>query len=267
MYWINGVFGKRLSLFNRAVQFGDGFFTTAKLKDNKILLLDWHIERLIMSAKRLLFNNINWSFLLKEIQTVADSNTDGVIKIIIARNNSINNCNYPNNGSSVRIIIHDKMPDYYVSWLQDGIKLALSPIKLVRDSVFSGIKHLNRIEQFMINAYRDKNISDEVLVLDTEDNIIECCYSNIFWRRNMKVFTPMLTHAGIFGIMRRLIMILLPKLGYQIKEIITGIEDIYRADEVFITNSLLPVVSVNSIEEKKFYDKTLFKLLSLHNFY
>ncbi|AKC60561.1 aminodeoxychorismate lyase [Blochmannia endosymbiont of Camponotus (Colobopsis) obliquus] len=265
MYWINGVFHKKLSILNRIIQFGDGFFTTARLQNSMILLLDWHIERLETSSTRLLFNNINLSLLRQEMQVVADKCINGVIKVIVSRGNGKWGYNFDDKSTPpVRIIVYNPMPKYYTTWLKNGVKLSVSPIRLARDIFFSGIKHLNRLEQIIINAYCNKNISDMALVLDTEDNIIECCNANIFWRRDMKVFTPSLTHAGVFGVMRRKILTLLPTLGYQYQEIMVGLEGIYEAEEVFITNSLLPVVSVNSIEQHVYSNKKLFNLL---NFY
>lgn len=267
MYWINGILTESITLNNRALHFGDGFFTTAKIKNGKVILLDWHINRLIMSAHRLMFNNLDFDLLYKEILQAAAHNTDGVIKIIITRNNQNTNCGYRcnKNTESVRIICTYTLSKRYLQWNKHGIRLMVSTIRLSRNSYFSGIKHLNRLEQVMIATELYKNkISDEALVLDTEDNIVECCSANIFWRKNHQVFTPVVYYSGINGIIRQLVLKLLPTLGYSSKEVIVGLDCLKTVDEIFITNSLLPLASVNFINNNTYSDKTLFNLLNSH---
>lgn len=267
MYWINGVFNQTISLGNRALHFGDGFFTTAKLRNGKIDFLDWHAERLKLSARKLVFNNFDIKLVLQEMQNAAVVGVHGFIKVIVSRENSCENmCGYrcSNDIKISRIIYIGKLPEYYSKWLKFGINIKTSVVRLSRNYFLSGIKHLNRLEQVIIANWVYKNKIDEALVLDTEGNIVECCSANIFWRKNNKVFTPSLCYAGVNGIMRQLVLELLPKLGYLIKEVIVGPEYLKDADEVFITNSLLPIVSVNAIDDMYYSEKTLFCLLSIY---
>ncbi|MCV2525594.1 MAG: aminotransferase class IV, partial [Candidatus Lightella neohaematopini] len=119
----------------------------------------------------------------------------------------------------------------------------------------------NRLEQLLISSYIKSINIDEVIVLDINKNIIECCNANIFWRKGNIVYTPSLTYVGVCGIMRKLIISLLPKFNYILKEVFAPLEEIITAEEIFITNSLILVISVNSIINYYFYDKTLFKIL------
>lgn len=268
MYWVNGVPNKMISVDNRAFHFGDGFFTTAKLNYGKIIFLNWHIDRLNLSAKKLMFNNFDVDLVRKEIQKAAAVAIHGFIKVIISRKNNDGNMygyRCTDDMQVSRIIYTGQLPSYYSRWLQSGIKIKTCTIRLARSCFLAGIKHLNRLEQVMIaNWVRRNSAIDEALVLDTEGNIVECCSANIFWRKNNQVFTPSVRYAGVNGVIRQLILKLLPKLGYSSKEVIVSSEYLQDADEVFITNSLLPVVSVNICNEISYRDKTLFYLLSAY---
>lgn len=267
MYWINGITSTSISLDNRALHFGDGFFTTAKIKNGKVILLDYHMDRLKESSQRLMFENLNIDVLYKEILQAAICYVDGVMKVIISRQNSdtVYGYRYSRNFESLRIICTYPISQHCDQWYKYGVRLMISSIRLARNSYFSGIKHLNRLEQVMIAAEIHKNkVADEALVLDTEDNIVECCSSNIFWRVKHQVFTPSIYYSGINGVMRKLILKLLPSLGYDVQEVTVGIDYLKNMEEIFITNSLLPLASVNVINNYTYSDKTLFNLLSSH---
>lgn len=265
MYWVNGIPSKMTSIDNRALHFGDGFFTTANLKNGKIDFLSWHIDRLNLSAKKLMFDNFNADIVREEMKKAAITEMNGFIKIIISRNNNGGNVcgyRYSDDIEVSRIILTGKLPDHYSRWVNSGIIIKTSIVRLARNCVLAGIKHLNRLEQVMIANWIQKNGSiDEALVLDTAGNIIECCSANIFFRKNNTVFTPSLYYAGVNGIIRQLILELLPKIGYFIQEIMVGPEFLKDVDEVFITNSLLPVVSVNTINNIFYKDNKLCCLL------
>lgn len=270
MYWVNGVPKKMISINNRAVHFGDGFFTTARLNDGKIDFFNLHINRLILSAKKLMFNNFDIDIVYKEMQKAAIFGINGFIKVIISRINRDGKMYGYRCSDAIevsRIIYTGQLPHYYSEWLYSGIKMKTSVIRLARNCFLAGIKHLNRLEQVMIAHWiqKDRTI-DEALVLDTEGNIVECCSANIFWRKNNRVFTPSVCYAGVNGIIRQLVLKLISTLGYLSEEVIVNVESLKEADEVFITNSLLPIVSVNVIDDVFYKEKKLCDLLNLYLF-
>ncbi|PLK59071.1 aminodeoxychorismate lyase [Candidatus Palibaumannia cicadellinicola] len=262
MFWINGQLKQELPLIDRACQFGDGFFTTARLLDGKISFLTLHIERMILAAERLLFEKLDIEILRQEMLTAAATGGSGFIKVIISRGSGNRGYSFSSCGAPVRIIEHGYAPSHYTTWRKNGIRLTLNPVRLARNALLAGIKHLNRLEQVLIQAHLERDGADEALVLDTDGNLVECCSANLFWRCGRKVFTPVLSYAGVAGIMRRRVLALLPKLGYLCKEVTTGPDALKQADEVIITNALLSIAPVNSIGSCCYYDRTLFHLLS-----
>lgn len=262
MYWINGIPQEYLLLTDRAVHFGDGFFTTARLLDGDIPLLTWHLERLVEAGQRLLFTPFDTDALCHEMLAAAHGVGDGVIKVLISRGSSNRGYSFRNCDTQQRIISRMPAPAKYLRWRQEGIRLSQSPVRLARNPLLAGIKHNNRLEQVLVSAHLNRADADEALVLDTEGVVVECCSANLFWRRRQKVFTPELRYAGIAGVMRRRVISLLPTLGYTIEEVSVGPDALITADEVFITNALLPVVPVRIIDTRKYADRTLCLQLS-----
>ncbi|AKC59966.1 aminodeoxychorismate lyase [Blochmannia endosymbiont of Polyrhachis (Hedomyrma) turneri] len=264
MYWLNGVSEKKLSLDGRIFLFGDGFFTTARLRNGQVELLDWHLDRLMLAGKRLLFNDLDIDSLCQELKVASEYGKNGVIQIVILRSASgETGYSFRKNIEPLRVIYYSSIVKDHKNWHKYGIRLVKSNIRISRNLLLAGIKHLNRLEYILIRAHwiSNQECADEVLILDTAGNLIECCTANIFWRIGCDVFTPSLVYAGVSGVMRRWILQLLPQLGYNFHEITTGPEILKNAEEVFISNSLLPLVSVVSIEEHRYIDRTLCNLL------
>ncbi|WP_372843272.1 aminotransferase class IV [Psychrobacter sp.] len=73
-----------VSLDNRGLAYGDGFFTTMGVLNGQILWADYHHQRLISHAKALQFN-LDAHALLATLKTYATQLQQGMLKLIITR--------------------------------------------------------------------------------------------------------------------------------------------------------------------------------------
>ncbi|CAK5463738.1 4-amino-4-deoxychorismate lyase [Escherichia coli] len=71
MFLINGYKQESLAVSDRATQFGDGCFTTARVIDGKVSLLSAHIQRLQDACQRLMIFCDFWPQLEQEMKTLA----------------------------------------------------------------------------------------------------------------------------------------------------------------------------------------------------
>lgn len=260
--WINGTEQSQLAATDRAVQFGDGCFTTAAIGNGKILLLDRHMQRLQQSCERLWLNGVDWPALAQEMQHAASGHDRAVLKVIISagsggRGYSRSGCSGP-----TRIVSVSPWPAHYAALQQTGVRLAVSPVRLARQPQFAGLKHLNRLEQVMIRAHLEQTDADEALVLDTDGWVVECCAANLFWRQGSDVFTPSLEQAGVKGIMRQFCLQLLARSGYNVVEASVKEAALLSADEVVICNALMPVVPVRAYDRQRWSSRELFQFLA-----
>lgn len=260
--WINGTPVSLLAASNRAVQFGDGSFTTARVIAGEIQYLTAHIERLKTATQRLMIEGVDWSALTAEMGHAASMREDGVVKAIISRGEGGRGYSPQGCGSPTRIVSSSVYPAHYHQWRQQGVKLALSPVALSKNALFAGIKHLNRLEQVMIRLHLDQTGADEALVVDTSGMLVECCAANIFWREGYQVFTPELSGSGVAGIMRSHIISLLEQSGIYTISIVQQTPEILReADEVIICNALMPVLPVRQADDWHFTSSQLYDFL------
>ncbi|MCF8580516.1 aminodeoxychorismate lyase [Enterobacter ludwigii] len=262
MFLINGLEQDSLPASDRATQFGDGCFTTARIRHGDVCLLAEHIRRLQGACEKLLIPFKDWDTLADEMAQRAKVHSSGVLKVIISRGSggrgySGANCQHP-----VRILSVSAYPSHYERWRQDGITLELSPIRLGRNPALAGIKHLNRLEQVLIRAHLEQSDADEALVLDSEGFITECCAANLFWRQGSDVFTPKLDQAGVNGIMRQFCLQQLAHSGFRVVEVNATENALITAEEVVVCNALMPVVPVRACGLQRWPSRELYHFLA-----
>ncbi|HFK7184470.1 TPA: aminodeoxychorismate lyase [Serratia odorifera] len=264
MYWINGQQHDALTPSDRGLQFGDGCFTTARVVDGQIDLLPWHIERMQQAAQRLMLPHTDWPALELEMRHAAESIPLGVVKAILTRGSGGRGYSPQGCSHATRIVSRSAYPQHYLRLRERGIRLALSPVPLARSPLLAGLKHLNRLEQVLIRAHLDQTDADEALVLDTAGLLVECCAANLFWRKGKAVYTPDLGQAGVAGLMRRRVMALLAGSEYALYCVSEPLTTLADADEVLVSNALMPLLPVNMAHQWHYHSRRLYDFLSPH---
>lgn len=248
MHWVNGQQQQNVDASDRAIQFGDGCFTTLAIEQGKPFLLPEHLNRLKEGCEALFLPHPNWHDLENHIINIAsDTQAKGVIKIIISR--GYGGRGYSSNGFMTPTVITSlsSYPSHYSHQQSEGISLSISPVTLGKNPLLAGIKHLNRLEQVLIKHHLEKTEFDDVLVCDNEGYLVEANAANLFWRKGNTLFTPDLRDSGVKGIMRQSIIQLAKKLNWKIDIVKEKPETLYQADEVWLTNSLMPILPVSRI--------------------
>jgi len=250
--FVNGIQEKKISVADRGLAYGHGLFETIRVSKGAIPLLEYHILRLLRGAK-IIGIKADRELIEKYIyQLLEASPEEGVIKIIVTA------------GSSQRGYFYNKNNDtYYVTqWFpaavvdpplrKKGIALKYCKHRLPHSPILAGIKHLNRLDQIIARSEWSEEFHDG-LVLDQDDNVIECTSSNIFVYKNGVWMTPKINRCGVSGVMREyLICNLIPGAGSNVMEVNMPLEVFLSSDEVFICNSvtgIFPVVSVENLCE------------------
>ncbi|MER1978100.1 aminodeoxychorismate lyase [Pseudocitrobacter faecalis] len=244
MFLINGLEQDTLAVNDRATQFGDGCFTTARIAQGGVSFLSAHLARLHLACQRLNIVFNDWTLLQDEMRQLATQQQQGVLKVIISRGVGGRGYSGADCLAATRILATSSSPAHYMNWRREGITLALSPVRLGRNPYLAGLKHLNRLEQVLIRSHLEQTDAEEALVLDSEGWVTECCAANLFWRKGRDVFTPRIDQAGVNGIMRQHIIAQLAESPYQLIEVVALPEALADADEVLICNALMPIVPV-----------------------
>ena len=232
---------------NLAFKYGDGIFETILILNQKIVLEDYHFERLFNSLQ---FLQIKYSHLTRELFTN---------KIItLCKKNGFQTCRIrltvfrdQNDNASYVIETSEVAEDVYEfnksGWIADLYPYARKSI-----DAFSNLKSLSYQQFIMANKYAIENDLHETIILNASNHICEGSKTNIFIIKNQRVLTPALHEGCINGVMRKHVIEVIKKLGVPVKQAIVKEEDLFDAEEVFFTNALQVVKWVKSYKKKEF---------------
>lgn len=233
-----------LSVNSAAINYGFSLFETIKLSNSKTEFLHEHINRLNNSLKSL---NIDYGLDYESIKSdiyeliCALDVEKGAIKIMVLENEGLYNTliTYSNR------VYEDRL-------YRQGYKLMLSENKTNEFAVFTYHKTSNYGNN--IFALRDAKSKgyDEVIFENTKGFISEGSLSNIFLVKDNIVYTPSIESGILAGIMRAKIIDALSKIDIKIVEKELLHSEFLEADEVFLSNSLMSIMPVSIIDEKKF---------------
>jgi branched-chain amino acid aminotransferase len=92
---------------------------------------------------------------------------------------------------------------------------------------------------------------DEVVLLNERGEVAECTAANIFCARDGKVSTPPLNSGCLEGVTRGVLLDIGAAAGVPVEERKLMPEDLYAADEVFISSTNRTMLAVGNIQDHK----------------
>jgi branched-chain amino acid aminotransferase len=118
-------------------------------------------------------------------------------------------------------------------------------------SPMAGVKSISWLNNVWAFAEAAKEGFDEVVMLNERGEVAECTSANIFAVKNTKVLTPPLNSGCLEGVTRGILMEIAPETGVSVLEQALRPEDLYSADEVFISSTNRNLISVGEISGNK----------------
>ena len=256
----------RLTNKNRGFLYGDGFFETIKIFNKKPFNLENHFNRIIYSADLL---DIKFTLsvldLNKSISILTEKNNikSGSVRISVYRNSK--GKYFPEeNTSSILISSKSDINDVFIE--RSFINIGYYKENLKSPSPLSNLKSLNSLLYVMASKYANENNFDDVILFNTNSNIIETTNSNLFILNYNKVITPPIKDGCVDGSMRKLLISII-KNKYEFEEESISENDLDICSEVILSNSTYGVRGIKKINETTYNNSNLYKYLinSLNN--
>ena len=227
---------------NRSFKYGDGFFETLKMVDGKLLLADYHFERLFESLDILQFSKpvyFSPDYLKEQITVLAKKNVHSRmarIRITIFR------------GEGGLYEVSNHFPHYLIqSWElnpannklnENGLVLGMfSEARKVCDS-FSPIKSNNYLPYVMAALWAKREKLNDAILLNPYNRVSDATIANVFIVKDGQIRTPALSEGCVNGVMRRHLLSSLRRENMPVSEDQLSIEEIMEASEIFLTNAI-----------------------------
>ncbi|MCF6298853.1 MAG: aminodeoxychorismate lyase [Thiomicrorhabdus sp.] len=270
--YLNGQPVKHLSVQDRAVQYGDGFFTTLLVVNDRVLNWSAHWRRLRQSAERLQFAALDESLLLQQTaQAVAafnpECNATHIVKLLVSRGESGRGYAIPERATPLVLVQISHAPTQ-VTVSQSATKMpALNfppPMALqvqvcnTHTSIqmqLAGIKHLNRLDSVLAQTEVRQKQQQEGIMLNALEQVVGGTQSNVFMIKAQTLITPKLHLSGVEGTTRYQLSHLAPLLGLRWQEADLSLEELLSADELFLSNAVRGIMPIKQLEQQCFSTK------------
>lgn len=248
---VNGAATDRVAIVDRGLQYGDGVFETIAVVRGTPLLWERHVERLLRGAGRLSIAAPDAALLTGEAGRLCQGAERAILKIALTRGAGGRGYAMPAPAAANRVLSLWGQAAVDNTRAQSGVDVRLCRMRLARNPALAGLKHLNRLEQVLARAEWSDDYA-EGLMQDLEGDVIEGTMSNLFLVTNGALLTPDLSQCGVEGVMRGAVLERAAALGISQRVGRVQLRDVQRAQELFVTNSLIGIWPVRRFEHREY---------------
>jgi len=252
--WLNGTLlpegEARVSLFDRGYLYGDGLFETMRAYGGKIFRLRQHLVRLTEGARELgLRLRLACSQIEQAAADLLDTSglSDAYLRLTVSRGPGLGPLPKHNLKPTISLIarrLRLPSPQEY----EKGWKAVLVESALSLNSQLSKVKSLSYLDKVLARIRAREAGADEALLVNSQGEIAEASTSNFFLLQEGRLLTPPLKAGLLRGITRETIMELAPRLSLGVSEATLTPEEVFSAQECFLTNSIMEVMPLTSLE-------------------
>ena len=145
------------------------------------------------------------------------------------------------------VIYTAPLPEY-----REPVRLGLREHGRHAASPLAGVKTISWLNNVWSVAEAQKEGFDEVILLNERGEVAECTAANVYLVKGDQILTPPLSSGCLEGVTRGILFEIAGEAGVSVKEQVLRPEDLYGADEVFITSTNRNVIGVGEIAGNRF---------------
>jgi branched-chain amino acid aminotransferase len=245
-----------VSVFDHGFLYGDGIYETMRTYRQRPFLYDRHMRRLHDSARMIALDLpfTDDDLFLQIRDTMAAAVLEGgeaYIRVLVTR--GIGELTYDPRATptpSVVIIVKpqvDPPPDTYAR----GVRAVM--VDVVRnhpDSVNPRIKNNNLLNCALAAQQAIRRGGYEGIMRNYRGELSECTTANLFTVKHGMALTPPLESGLLPGITREFLFDIGKDLGIVVREQLLRDEDLFTADEAFLTSTTREVVPITTVDDR-----------------
>jgi branched-chain amino acid aminotransferase len=231
-----------LDASNKAFKYGDGLFETIRVVNGKIPLSVFHFNRLFrgMETIKISRGKLEEEYLSESILDLCKANdclSQARVRLQVFR---------IENDQAGFVIEALPLPGSSKGWNEKSYKIDVFTGAAKSTDKLANLKSCNFLPYVMADIFAKENLLDDAILLNTKGMIADTSRANVFLIKDGNLYTPSLTEGGVDGVMRAW---LIKNLGQEVIQDSLGIEDLFLASEVFLTNAVFGIRSVGSFQK------------------
>ena len=245
-----------ISVFDHGFLYGEGIYETMRTYGGRPFLYDRHLRRLRHSAGMIAlavpFTDDELASQIRQTMAAADlGDSEAYIRVLVTR--GIGDLTYDPRATprpSVVIIVkpHVEPP---AELYANGTRAAI--VDTMRNhpaSVNPMIKSNNLMNSALAMQEALRRGALEGIMRNYRGELTECTTSNLFIVRGGEALTPPLSAGLLPGITREFLFELGPDAGVAVREETLRDEDLYGADEAFLTGTTSEVIPITMVGDR-----------------
>jgi 4-amino-4-deoxychorismate lyase len=243
--WLDGARVDAVAVPWAGLEQGDGVFETLAVVDGRVRLQERHLARLAAGCERLALPLPPAETLRAELAAAAAEPGAGVLKLVVARGR-------PGGGAdgAARLLYATLPRARPADWWTDGVSVHVCRLRLAPIAALAGLKHLSRLDLRLARAEWTDAAIAEGLLLGVHGAVLCGTMTNVFAVVDNRLVTPDTSRGGVAGVMRGALLDAWRAAGRPVQVRDLPLEELLRADEVFLTNALIGAWPVRRLGER-----------------
>jgi len=241
----------KISIFDRAVLFGDAIYEVAGVLDGKLIDFDAHMQRYHSSLNKLgIPLPLTDEQILTAFRDLIDLNgiNEGLVYMQVSRGEAERDFIWQGELQPTVFMFTQHKISVENEYAETGLILkSIEDIRWARRD----IKSTNLLGQVLAKKAASDAGAYEALMIDSDGYITECASTSFFIVTNDLLLTRPLSNEILPGITRKTIVALCNTHGIRLVETKFTLKEALQADEAFISGASSYVLPVVQIDEQK----------------
>jgi branched-chain amino acid aminotransferase len=238
-----------VSVTDSGFLYGAGLFETMRSRNGVVFRLEDHLERLSSSARALSITQpYERAYISKAIDQLLQANqlADARLRLTLTNGPLME----PQEQRKPTLLITaTEFRPYPAEYYQTGTLVVLCPFRQDATEPTCGHKTTSYYPRLLALNLAHQKRAVEALWFTTDNRLAEGCVSNVFLVKNSVLHTPPVETPVLPGIARKTVRQLAQQQSLEMVEKDLYIPDVLEADEIFLTNVIMEVLPVISVEK------------------
>lgn len=255
---------------NRGLLYADALFETIKVSAGKLFFWEDHYFRLMASMRILRMEipmNFTMEYLEEQIQkTLQESDRSQAyrVKVLIWRKSG--GKYRPHTNDIEYLISYEKLENPFYTLSDRPYTVELFKDYYVNSGLLSTLKSTSKTINVLGSIFAKENDFDNCLLLNENKQVVEALNGNLFLVSGYKIKTPPLSDGCLNGIIRKQLIAIIGQLpDYILEEASVSPFELQKADELFITNTIVGIQPITKYRKKEFVSLVAKDLLAKLN--
>jgi branched-chain amino acid aminotransferase len=229
--WLDGAFvpesKARIPATDPGFLHGRGAFETLRAYGGRPFRLERHLDRLAATARqfRFPFRKPDLERVVRQL-CARNRTPDAAVRITLSA------------GGRLLVTARRRQPPP-ASWFREGAEVMVAPWRRDARAPLCGHKTLSYLENVWTHEEARRRGCADALYVGLRGELLEGCVTNVFLVADGRLVTPRLQPGVLPGVTRGAILDL-----DRVRQRTVRAKELWRADEAFLTNSLLEVVPI-----------------------